>query len=144
MFKSTVFCTSKAPLRPCLLLKRFHQAKSSYSRETFLSITQRLTERLKKPIAGYGTEISSDKSKIIVNSIKPRSSADMLWMNAKALRAWTSSNTWDPHKPKDITGVVIATLVVYSFVRSHIVFVLFHKRILSYFQLSIFSNLFTT
>ena len=33
---------------------------------------QQLTERQKKTAAGYGMEISFDKSKILVNSIKPR------------------------------------------------------------------------
>ena len=32
---------------------------------------QQLTERLQKTAAGYGTETSSNKSKILVNSTKP-------------------------------------------------------------------------
>ena len=43
---------------------------------------QQLTERLEKTAADYGMEISSDKSKILVNSVKPRSSITM-WMGEK-------------------------------------------------------------
>ena len=45
---------------------------------------QQLTERLGKTAAGYGMEICSDKSKILVNSIKPRPSTNM-WINGKML-----------------------------------------------------------
>ena len=44
----------------------------------------KLSERLKKTAAGYGIEISSDKSKIPVNNIKPRPSTN-IWMNGKVL-----------------------------------------------------------
>ena len=53
---------------------------------------QQLTERLEKAAAGYGMEISSDKSKIFVNSIKPRLLGNISmdeWKSAK----WASSNT---------------------------------------------------
>ena len=39
---------------------------------------QQLTERLDKAAAGYGMEISSGKSKILVNNIKPRPSTNHL------------------------------------------------------------------
>ena len=42
----------------------------------------RLTERLEKTAAGYGMEIGSDKSKILVNIIKPRPSTN-IWMSGK-------------------------------------------------------------
>ena len=45
---------------------------------------QKLTERLEKIAAGYGMEISFDKSQILFNSIKPRPSTNM-WMNGKTL-----------------------------------------------------------
>ena len=45
---------------------------------------QQLAERLEKTVAGYGMEISSDKSKILDNSIKPRPSTN-IWMNGKML-----------------------------------------------------------
>ena len=45
---------------------------------------QQLTDRLEKTAAGYGMEISSDKGKILVNSIKPRPSTN-IWMNGKTL-----------------------------------------------------------
>ena len=46
---------------------------------------QQHTERLEKTItAGYGMEISSNKSKVLVNSIKPRPSTN-IWMNGKLL-----------------------------------------------------------
>ena len=38
---------------------------------------QQLTQRLEKTAAEYGTEISSDKTNIFVNSNKPRSSANI-------------------------------------------------------------------
>ena len=41
---------------------------------------QPLTERLEKMASGSGMEISSDKSKIRVNSIKPRPSTN-IWMS---------------------------------------------------------------
>ena len=53
---------------------------------------QQLTERLDKTAACYGMEINSDKSKILVISIKPRPSAN-IWMNGKRLEKWTSTNT---------------------------------------------------
>ena len=45
---------------------------------------QQLSESLKKTGAGYGMEISPDKSKILVNSIKPRPSTN-IWMNGQTL-----------------------------------------------------------
>ena len=45
---------------------------------------KQLTERLEKTAIGYGMEISSDKSKIIVHSTKPRPSSN-IWMNGKGL-----------------------------------------------------------
>ena len=45
---------------------------------------QQLTERLEKTAAVYGMEISFDKSKILVDSIKARQSANK-WMYIKAL-----------------------------------------------------------
>ena len=42
---------------------------------------QQSIERLEKTAVGYGMEISSHKSKILVNSIKPRP-----WMNGKVLK----------------------------------------------------------
>ena len=38
---------------------------------------QQLTERLEKTAAGYGMEICFDKSKIVVNSVKPRPSTNI-------------------------------------------------------------------
>ena len=38
---------------------------------------QQLTERLEKIPAGYGMEISSNKNKILVNSIKPMPSTNI-------------------------------------------------------------------
>ena len=43
---------------------------------------QQLTERLEMTAAGYGMEVGSDKSKILLNSIKQRLSAN-IWMNGK-------------------------------------------------------------
>ena len=51
-----------------------------------------LNERLEKATAGYGMEISSNKRKILVNSIKPHLTTN-IWMNGKTLEKWTSSNT---------------------------------------------------
>ena len=45
---------------------------------------QQSIERLEKTAVGYGMEISSHKSKILVNSIKPRPSTDIR-MNGKVL-----------------------------------------------------------
>ena len=44
---------------------------------------QQLTNRLQKTAVGYGMEISSDRSKILVNSIKPRKSTNIC--NGKTL-----------------------------------------------------------
>ena len=41
-------------------------------------------ERQEETVAGYGMEISSDKSKILTNNIKPRRSTN-IWMNGKVL-----------------------------------------------------------
>ena len=38
--------------------------------------SQQLTQKLETTVAGYGLEISSDKSKILMNSIKPRPSTN--------------------------------------------------------------------
>ena len=43
------------------------------------------SQKDKKKAAGYGMEISSDKSKIVVSSIKPRPSSTNIWMNGKTL-----------------------------------------------------------
>ena len=48
--------------------------------------------------------ISSDKGKIIVNSIKARQSTNIC-MNGKCWKKWASSNTLDPHIPKAGTSV---------------------------------------
>ena len=45
---------------------------------------QQLTERLEKAAAGYGTEISSNNGKTLVDSIKPRPLTN-IWMNGKTL-----------------------------------------------------------
>ena len=45
---------------------------------------QQLTGRREKTAIGYGLEISSDKSKIVINNIKPRPSTNV-WMNGKPL-----------------------------------------------------------
>ena len=45
---------------------------------------QRLTARLEKTAAGYGMEISSHKSKILVNSIQPRPCTN-IWVTGKTL-----------------------------------------------------------
>ena len=45
---------------------------------------RQLTERLEKTAAGYSMEISSDKCKIIVNSINPIAHTN-IWTNGKAL-----------------------------------------------------------
>ena len=45
---------------------------------------QQLTERLEKTAAEYGMEISYDKSKFLVNSIKPRPSTNIC-VNGKTL-----------------------------------------------------------
>ena len=73
---------------------------------------QQLTERLEKKVAGYGLEISSDKSKILVNSIKPRLSTN-IWINGKTLEAMDqfkylgSAQTKGINKgTKDHTGAV--------------------------------------
>ena len=42
------------------------------------------TERLEKTVAGYGMEINFDQRKILVKSIKQRTSAN-IWMNGKVL-----------------------------------------------------------
>ena len=44
---------------------------------------QQLTERLKKTAADYGMEISSMKSKILINSIKPRPSYKDEWKSVR-------------------------------------------------------------
>ena len=46
--------------------------------------SEELQQRLEKTAADYGMEISSDKSKIIANSIKPRPSTN-IWMNGNML-----------------------------------------------------------
>ena len=47
---------------------------------------EQLTERLQiTAAAGYSMEISSDKSKILDNSIWPRPSTIVLWINGKML-----------------------------------------------------------
>ena len=56
---------------------------------------QQLTERLKKTPAGYGMKITSDKSKIHANSVKP-----IYGLMEKTSKEVASSNTSDPHKPK--------------------------------------------
>ena len=61
-----------------------------------LEETYQLAEKLDKTAASYSMEINSDKSKIVVNSIKPTS----MWIDGKLWKKWTSSNTWDPYKPK--------------------------------------------
>ena len=43
---------------------------------------QQLTEELKKTASGYGMEIRSAKSNILVNRIKPRASTN-IWMHGK-------------------------------------------------------------
>ena len=54
---------------------------------------QQLTQRLKEIAAEYGMEISNDKSKILVNSIKPRLST-IIQMNGQTLEELDhSSNT---------------------------------------------------
>ena len=45
---------------------------------------QRLTETLVETAAGFDMEISSNKSKIVVSSIKPKSSIN-IWMNGETL-----------------------------------------------------------
>ena len=45
---------------------------------------QQLTRRLQESVAEYGMEISSEKSKILVNSIKPRPSTN-IQMNGQML-----------------------------------------------------------
>ena len=45
---------------------------------------QQLTESLEKTASGYGTEITSNKTKIVTNIIKPRSPTN-IWMNGKTL-----------------------------------------------------------
>ena len=51
-----------------------------------------LTERLERTAAGYSMEVALDKSKILVNNIKPRPPTN-IWMNGKRWKKWTSSNT---------------------------------------------------
>ena len=46
--------------------------------------SQQLTERLEKTAARYSMEISYDKSKILVNNMKPSPSTN-IWMNGKML-----------------------------------------------------------
>ena len=50
-----------------------------------------------KNVCWYIMEINSDKSKILVNSIKPRSLRKYGWME-KCQKQWISSTNWDPHK----------------------------------------------
>ena len=59
---------------------------------------QQLTERLEKIAASYGLEKCSNKGKILVNIIKPRSSTNMGM--GKRWKKWTNSNAFDPRKPK--------------------------------------------
>ena len=59
---------------------------------------QQLTERLEKTAAGYGMEISSDKSKILVNSIMPRPSANIWISDGKRWKKSTSSNRYTQTK----------------------------------------------
>ena len=58
---------------------------------------QQLTERLDETAAGYLMEISSDKSKILVNSISQDHLPIYGWIE-KLQKKWTCSNTWDAHK----------------------------------------------
>ena len=56
-------------------------------------------QRLENTDIGYGMEISSDKDKLLVNSIKPRPSTN-IWMNGKHWKKWDNSNALDPHRLK--------------------------------------------
>ena len=70
---------------------------------------QQLTERLEKPAAGYGTEISSDKRKNLVNSIKPRSSTN-IWMNGKVLEEMDQFKYLGATQTKDGTSLKEVTI----------------------------------
>jgi len=65
---------------------------------------QRLTERLEKTAAAYGMEISSEKSKILVNSIKPRPSTN-IQMNGQTLEEVDQFKYLGSTQTKDGTSV---------------------------------------
>ena len=65
---------------------------------------QQHIERLEKTAAGYGIEISSDKSKILVNSIKPWPTTN-IWMNGKALEQWNKFKYIGSTQTKDGTSI---------------------------------------
>ena len=65
---------------------------------------QQLTHRLEKTAAEYGMEISSGKSKIIVNSIKPVPSAN-IQVNGQALEEVDQFKYLASTETKDGTSV---------------------------------------
>ena len=62
---------------------------------------QQLTQRLEETVAEYGMEISSDKSKILVNSPKPRPSTNIL-MNGQTLKYLGSTQTKDGTSAREV------------------------------------------
>ena len=65
---------------------------------------QQLTQRLEGTTAEYGIEISSDKSKILVNSIKSRSSTN-IQMTGQTLREVDQFKYVGSAQTKDGTSV---------------------------------------
>ena len=65
---------------------------------------QQLIERLEKTAAGYGTEISSDQNKTLINTMKPRSSTN-IWMNWKTLEEMDQFKHVGSTQTKDRTSI---------------------------------------